>query len=201
MNAYNDAGGSVAASNNYVVPASAPAPTSPPIVTMATEDPHRDQVVVTSSTHAILPGYTSNEWAYYTTIAEKIYLSCSTGTWNRSDLSFTTRWFINGQAIDIVGDTIGNDFVSISDPLAFTKTIDGSNLRFNFTPDNSQEPTLFNGTVTCTVTATTHEGRQSDSSSLPLRIWNGCDVGIEPWDQKILREGPLCADYAPYYSN
>jgi hypothetical protein len=44
-------------------------------------------------------------------------------------------------------------------------------------------------------------GRQSDSSSLPLTIWNGCNVGLEPGDQKILREGPLCADYAPYYSN
>ncbi len=201
VNAYNDAGGGLATSNSYVVPASAPVATSAPLVTMATEDPHRDQVVVTPSTHATLPGYTSNEWAYYTTIAEKIYLSCNTGTWNRSDLSFTTRWFINGQATDIVGDTIGNDYVEISDPLAFTKTIDGPNLRFNFTPDNSQEPTLFNGRVTCMVTATTHTGHHSDSSSLPLTIWNGCNVGIEPWDQKILREGPLCADYAPFYSN
>jgi hypothetical protein len=59
----------------------------------------------------------------------------------------------------------------------------------NFTPDNTQEPTLFNGTVTCTVTATTPQGRQSDSSSLPMTIWNGCDVGVEPWDHKILRDG------------
>ncbi len=201
VDAYNDAGGRTAASNSYVVPVLAPQPTSAPLVTMATEEPHRDQVVVTSSTHATLPGYTSNEWAYYTTIAEKIYLSCNTGTWNRPGLSFTTRWFSNGQATDIVGDTVGNDFVSISDPYTFTKTIDGPNLRFNFSPANSQEPTLFNGQVTCMVTATTPTGVQSDSSSLRLTIWNGCDVGIEPWDTKILREGPLCGDYAPYYSN
>jgi hypothetical protein len=74
-------------------------------------------------------------------------------------------------------------------------------LRFNFTPDNTQEPTLFNGLVTCTVTATTSRGVKSDSSSLPLRIWNGCDVGIEPWDQKVLFSGPLCADYTPFYNN
>jgi hypothetical protein len=201
--AYNDAG--VARhqiSNTYIVPSSAPKSTSPPVVTMSTEDPHRDQVNVTSATHAVLPGYGNSEWAYYTTIAEKVYLGCDPGGWNRNDLSFRTNWFVNGQATDITGDTVGNDYVYISDPYDFTKTVlNTSTLRFNFTPDNTQEPTLFDGTVSCTVIATTPQGRSSASTSLTLRIWNGCDVGIEQWDDKILRTGPLCADYAPYYSN
>lgn len=206
--ATNDAGGvpvggrrHVLGSNIYRVPASAPRPTSAPVVTLSTDDPHRDPVDVTASTHATLPGANSYEWASYTTIAEKIHLGCDTGTWNRNDLRFTTRWFVNGQAIDITGDTIGTDFVSISDPYSFTETVVNPDLRFNFTPDNTQEPTLFNGTVTCIVTATTPQGLKSDSSSLPITIWNGCNVGIEPWDQKILRYGPLCDDYAPYYNN
>jgi hypothetical protein len=33
-----------------------------------------------------------------------------------------------------------------------------------------------------------------------MTIWNGCDVGVEPWDHKILRDGPLCGDYASYYA-
>ena len=200
VNAAGVSGGAI--SNNYVVPATAPRATSAPVVTMSTDDPHRDQVAVTAGTHAVLPGYGNSDWAYYTTIAEKIYLGCDPGGWNRNDLSFRTNWFVNGQAIDITGDTIGNDYVSISDPYELTETVlNTSTLRFNFAPDNTQEPTLFNGTVSCTVIATTPQGRQSASTSLPLRIWNGCDVGIEPWDQKILRNGPLCDDYAPYYNN
>jgi hypothetical protein len=200
--AYNDAGAALhQISNTYVVPASSPKSTSAPTVTMSTDDPHRDQVNVTSATHATLPGYGANEWAYYTTIAEKVYLGCDTGDWNRNDLTFTTHWYVDGQAIDITGDTRGNDFVSIGDPYAFTETVAGDSLRFNFTPDNTQTPTLFNGSVTCTVTATTPQGRSSVATSDTLRIWNGCDVGIETWDDKILRTGPLCADYAPYYSN
>ncbi len=189
------------ASNRYIVPASAPRSTGAPVVTLSTEDPQSGPEDVSGSTHARLPGATSNEWAYYTAIAEKVYLSCDTGTWNRGDLGFTTRWFVNGQAIDITGDTIGNHYVSISEPYSLTETVPGAALRFNFTPDNTQEPTLFNGVVTCIVTATTPQGLHSDSSSLPLRIWNGCDVGIEPWDKKILLDGPLCSDYEPYYNN
>jgi hypothetical protein len=200
--AYNDVGAALhQISNTYVVPASAPKSTSPPVVTMSTDDPHRDQVNVTSSTHAVLPGYGNSGWAYFTTIAEKVYLGCGPGQWNRGDLTFKTHWFVYGQAIDIVGDTIGNDYVSISDPYQFSETVSGDSLRFNFTPDNAQEPTLFNGKVTCVVTAVTPQGRTSDATSQTLNIWNGCDVGIEPWDDKILRTGPLCADYAPFYSN
>lgn len=200
--AFNDAGAyRLAKSNSYIVPASAPRPTSAPVVTMSTDDPHRDAVAVNAGTHAVLPDYGNSDWAYFTTIAEKVYLSCDTGGWNRGDLTFTRRWFVNGRAIDITGDTIGTDYVSISDPYDLTETIGGSSLRFNFTPDNTQEPTLFNGLVTCTVTATTSRGVKSDSSSLPLRIWNGCDVGIEPWDKKILFNGPLCGDYTPFYNN
>ena len=55
--------------------------------------------------------------------------------------------------------------------------------------------------MTCIVTATTPQGLHSDSSSLTLTIWNGCEVGIEPWDQKVLFDGPMYGDYEPYYKN
>lgn len=188
-------------SNSYVVPASAPRSLSDPVVTLSSEDPQSGPIDVTPSTHALLPGYTSNEWAYYTAIAEKLYLGCDTGTWNRGDLSYTTRWFVDGQAIDITGDTVGNDYVSITDPEALSETVPGRELRLNFSPENTQQPTLFKGTVACIVTATTPQGLHSDASSLTLTIWNGCEVGIEPWDKKILFDGPLCSDYEPDYSN
>ena len=101
---------------------------------------------------------------------------------------------MNGQAIDITGDTIGNDYVSISDPYELTETVlNTSTLRFNFAPDNAgadavQRHRQLHGD------RDDAKGRQSASTSLPLRIWNGCDVGIEPWDKKILRNGPLCGE-------
>ena len=186
-------------SNHYAVPSTAPVATSNPVVTMSTQIPDRQAVEVTPATHATLAGYGPNEWSYYTTIAEKVFLSCDPGLWNRSDLTFSTSWSVSGQATDIEGDKRGNDYIAISDPFDFSKTFATDQLRFNFTPGNVQEPTVFNGTVTCTITATTPQGRQSTASSLALRIWNGCDVGLEPWDQKILYSGPLCEDYTNYY--
>jgi len=148
-------------------------------------------------THATVNGQTYA----YDAVAERIFLSCDHGSWDRSDLSFTTSWYIDG---DGANDTPGNgsQFAGISpdEGPVYDVVSNSDTLRLNFQPGTQQQPSVFYGTVTCVVTATTSKGGSADASSVGATVWNGCDIGIEQWDQKVTLTGPLCGDYESGYA-
>ncbi len=137
VTATNKWGTTTAWTNHYTVALGAPVASAPPTVTVNTKQP--------DSSATIGPAGGGG-------IAEQFHLACQPGTWNRSDLHFSTAW-----VLDPAGSTDTH-----SEP--------GTTLDFDMRPGHLQ----YHVTVRCEVTATTKHGVSSVAMSGPITVDNGC---------------------------